>query len=205
MKVGIVGIGWWSDVLAGVIAKSDMLDVRACFTRSQDKAVGFAAKFDCEAMPSYEAMLALDDLAEETLAFMHEGASNGVVSVDPDACTLCAQCAQTCPTDAIAASYDGSVVALSFAAASCTNCRQCTIACPEIALGAISVSSTVDAGWLRSERSTINQGTVLVCEKCGKPIAPSSMMERIGELLGDGFGDTMSYLNRRCLDCRGLT
>ena len=62
VKVGIVGIGWWSDVLAGVVAKSDVLDLRACFTRSADKAAEFAAKFDCEATPSYDAMLALDDL-----------------------------------------------------------------------------------------------------------------------------------------------
>lgn len=62
MRVGIVGIGWWSDVLAGVIAKTDKLDLRACYTRSADKAATFAAKFSCEAMPSYEAMLALDDL-----------------------------------------------------------------------------------------------------------------------------------------------
>jgi predicted dehydrogenase len=62
VKVGIVGIGWWSDVLAEVVAKSGMLDLRACFTRSADKAAAFAAKFGCEAMPSFEAMLALDDL-----------------------------------------------------------------------------------------------------------------------------------------------
>ena len=62
VKVGIVGIGWWSDVLAGVVTKSNMLELRACFTRSADKAAAFAAKFDCEATPSYEAMLALDDL-----------------------------------------------------------------------------------------------------------------------------------------------
>tara|TARA_R110002110_G_scaffold2756_5_gene13424 strand:- start:36235 stop:37242 length:1008 start_codon:yes stop_codon:yes gene_type:complete len=62
MRVGIVGIGWWSDVLAGVIAKTDKLELGACYTRSEEKAATFAAKFDCEAMPSYEAMLALDDL-----------------------------------------------------------------------------------------------------------------------------------------------
>jgi len=62
MRVGIVGIGWWSDVLAGVIAKSDKLELRAGFSRSPDKVAKFAADFDCEAMPSYEAMLALDDL-----------------------------------------------------------------------------------------------------------------------------------------------
>ncbi len=150
-------------------------------------------------------MLCLDDLAEETLEFTHEGASHGVVAINSEVCTLCAQCAQTCPTGAIEAGYDGSTVTLSFAAASCTNCSQCTIACPEILRDAISVSSTVDAGLLKSERFDINRGTVLVCESCGQPIAPSSMMDRIGELLGDGFDDTMSYLTRRCLDCRGLT
>lgn len=62
VKVGIVGIGWWSDVLATVIKNSDMLDLRACYTRSKDKAAAFAAKFHCEAVESYEAMLALDDL-----------------------------------------------------------------------------------------------------------------------------------------------
>lgn len=62
LKVGIVGIGWWSDVLAGVIENSDKLDLRACFTRSGDKAAAFAAKFNCEAVESYETMLALDDL-----------------------------------------------------------------------------------------------------------------------------------------------
>lgn len=62
IKVGIVGIGWWSDVLAAVIQKSDLLELRACYTRSADKAATFAAKFDCEAVESYEAMLAIDDL-----------------------------------------------------------------------------------------------------------------------------------------------
>lgn len=62
VKVGIVGIGWWSDVLAAIIQKSDLLEVRACYTRNPEKAATFAEKFDCEAVESYEAMLALDDL-----------------------------------------------------------------------------------------------------------------------------------------------
>ncbi len=62
VKVGIVGIGWWSDVLAGAVAESDTLELRACYTRSADKAAAFAAKFDCEAVKSYDAMLALSDL-----------------------------------------------------------------------------------------------------------------------------------------------
>ena len=62
VKVGIVGIGWWSDVLAKVIVGSDTLDLRACYTRSAEKAADFAARFECEAVESYDAMLALDDL-----------------------------------------------------------------------------------------------------------------------------------------------
>ena len=62
MRVGIVGIGWWSDVLAGVVARSNKLELRAGYTRSPEKNAKFAAEFGCEAMASYEAMLALDDL-----------------------------------------------------------------------------------------------------------------------------------------------
>jgi ferredoxin len=152
-----------------------------------------------------EAMLALDSFSETALAVTHPGSTIGVVDIDPDACTLCTQCAQTCPTGAILAEYKGQVVSLTFDAASCTNCLQCTIACPEIERGAISVKGRVDAELLRAGRRSINEGVVLVCESCGKPIAPSSMMDRIGALLGDEFDDTMSYLTRKCIDCRGLT
>ncbi len=149
-------------------------------------------------------MLALDELANEPLRLTHEGASQGVVTIDAAACTLCAQCAQVCPTDAIASSYDTSNVTLTFDASRCTFCRQCTIACPEIDRGAIGVTGTVDAALVRAGRATINEGRVVMCESCGRPVAPASMMDRIGQMLGEGFEDTMSYLTSRCIDCRGL-
>ncbi len=152
-----------------------------------------------------ETMLALDSLSDEALGVSHPGANLGVVAIDADACTLCTQCAQTCPTNAISTEYQGEVVSLTFDAGACTNCGQCTIACPEIRRGAIAVTGRVDVEVVRAGRQTLNEGVVLVCESCGKPIAPSSMMDRIGELLGDGFDDTMSYLTRTCMDCRGLT
>jgi predicted dehydrogenase len=62
VKVGIVGIGWWSDVLAAVIEKSDALELRAGYSRSGDKTAAFAERFQCEAAVSYEAMLAMEDL-----------------------------------------------------------------------------------------------------------------------------------------------
>jgi predicted dehydrogenase len=62
LKVGIVGIGWWSDVLAGVIEKSESLELRAGFSRTPGKRLAFAERFHCEAAQSYEAMLAIEDL-----------------------------------------------------------------------------------------------------------------------------------------------
>jgi predicted dehydrogenase len=53
-------MGWWSDVLADAVTRSDKLQIVSCFTRSEDKRRAFAAKFGCEAAPSYEAMLADD-------------------------------------------------------------------------------------------------------------------------------------------------
>jgi len=62
LKVGIVGIGWWSDVLAGVIEKSESLELRAGYSRTPGKRLAFAERFHCEAVDSYEAMLAIEDL-----------------------------------------------------------------------------------------------------------------------------------------------
>jgi Fe-S-cluster-containing hydrogenase component 2 len=152
-----------------------------------------------------EMMLALASESRGSLAVDHPASSVGVVAIEPDTCTLCAQCAQTCPTNAISATYAGTTVSLTFDAATCTNCRQCTIACPEFERGAITVVGRVDAELLRSGRQSIHTGTVLVCDICGEPIAPTSMMDRIGELLGDDFGETMSYLSRNCISCRGLS
>ena len=42
-------------------------------------------------------------LSVTALDVSHRGASSGVVAIDSAVCTLCAQCAQTCPTGAIAA------------------------------------------------------------------------------------------------------
>jgi len=153
---------------------------------------------------SVDVMLALGAISGVALDVEHGDANLGVVVIDPDSCTLCAQCAQACPTSAIQAGSEGTTVALSFDATSCTNCGQCTLVCPEIERGAIAVSGKVDLETLRAGRRTIIEGEVLVCESCGKPIAPSSLMDRIGELLGDEFDDTMAYLTRRCMDCRTL-
>jgi predicted dehydrogenase len=57
LRVGALGMGWWSDVLADAILRSDRFEIVSCFTRSPDKRAAFAKKYNCHPLESYEAML----------------------------------------------------------------------------------------------------------------------------------------------------
>ncbi len=57
LKVGCLGMGWWSDVLADAIKRSGKLEIVSCFTRSEEKRAAFAKKYGCKPAASYEAML----------------------------------------------------------------------------------------------------------------------------------------------------
>jgi predicted dehydrogenase len=63
LRVAVVGIGWWSDVLSDAIKRSGAIEVAACFTRSEEKRSAFAAKYGCRAAPSYRDILADDSIA----------------------------------------------------------------------------------------------------------------------------------------------
>jgi predicted dehydrogenase len=65
VRVGCLGMGWWSDVLADAIIRTGTLEIVSCYTRSEPKRHAFAAKYDCEAAPSYDAML--DDRSIEAV------------------------------------------------------------------------------------------------------------------------------------------
>jgi predicted dehydrogenase len=57
LRVACIGMGWWSDVLADAIQRSGMLGIVACYTRSEQKRLAFAARYGCRAAQSYEAIL----------------------------------------------------------------------------------------------------------------------------------------------------
>jgi predicted dehydrogenase len=50
-------MGWWSDVLADAIQRSGKLKILACYSRSDSKRNAFAAKYGCEAAPTYRHIL----------------------------------------------------------------------------------------------------------------------------------------------------
>lgn len=58
LRAASLGMGWWSDVLADAIDKTDKLEIAACYTRSEEKRAAFARKYGCEAAASYEEILA---------------------------------------------------------------------------------------------------------------------------------------------------
>ena len=54
LRVACIGMGWWSDVLADAIKRSDKIEIAACYTRSADKRAAFAAKYSCRPAASYD-------------------------------------------------------------------------------------------------------------------------------------------------------
>jgi NAD-dependent dihydropyrimidine dehydrogenase PreA subunit len=156
-----------------------------------------------EVRSAAELVLSLAASTGTEFAVESKAAQLGIVSIDDSTCTLCGQCAKICPTNALRESYEDGVISISFDAKACVNCTQCTAECPEIERGAISARGLIDTRRLAAGRITLNEGSVSNCEICGNAIAPTTMMNRIGDLLGEEFQDTMKMLKTRCLDCRG--
>jgi predicted dehydrogenase len=57
LRVACLGMGWWSDVLADAMKRSDRFEIASCYTRSEEKRRAFAKKYGCAAASSYEAIL----------------------------------------------------------------------------------------------------------------------------------------------------
>src|SRR3954468_3921756 len=57
VKVGCIGIGWWSDVLADAMERWGKFPLAACYSRSVEKRQRFATKYGCRAASSYDEVL----------------------------------------------------------------------------------------------------------------------------------------------------
>lgn len=57
LRVAVLGMGWWSDVLADAAKRSDQIEIVSCFTRSPDKRAAFAKKYNCRPAASYDEIL----------------------------------------------------------------------------------------------------------------------------------------------------
>ena len=57
LRVGCIGMGWWSDVLADAMKRSNQFEIAACYTRPDEKRKAFAEKYGCKAATSYDEIL----------------------------------------------------------------------------------------------------------------------------------------------------
>ncbi len=136
--------------------------------------------------------------------FAHPWSPLGVVDVRPEACTGCGMCAGVCPTGALAFESSEHGVSLSFEPARCAGCGLCLRVCPELRNGAIAVERAVDLGRLRRGRVTLYRASVTRCTRCGAPVAPDALLNRVLTLLGNEYSSLAPVLTRYCNWCRGL-
>lgn len=191
------------DFLAGIGAPEDLVLLDPDLSRDPPRGmtpVRLDEPFGHEAVPAIlRGLTHLFDVDEVTVA--HERSPLGLVEIGK-ACTACGMCAEACPTDALTFEIEGEGVVLTFNAANCVACGMCIPPCPERHRGAIRLVKTVDLGRLNLGRIVLRQEATPRCERCGAPIAPQAMLNRVGELLGEEYATLTPVIGRYCSDCR---
>ncbi len=74
VRIGVIGIGWWSNVLAAAAQRTPNLEIASCYTRSADKREAFAAEFGCSVATTFEEMLedsSIDGIINTTPNHVH--------------------------------------------------------------------------------------------------------------------------------------
>ena len=62
VKVGLVGLGSWSSIIADAVQRSKMVELVACFSRDSKKRIAAGQRYGCDAEESYERMLKRNDI-----------------------------------------------------------------------------------------------------------------------------------------------
>lgn len=122
-----------------------------------------------------------------------------------DACNFTPTCSNLCPTDAIRRTDDGD---LEFNHERCVNCGLCEEGCPETA---ITMQNGLDLSLLPERNdgdpwSTVYEGEMLECVRCGTPFTSVASAEKVQDEVGqlvDGIApDSDHSIFEYCGDCR---
>lgn len=62
VRVGLVGIGSWSGVIADAVERSEKLELVTCFSRTAEKRAGYSRRYGCDQEASYEDLLKREDI-----------------------------------------------------------------------------------------------------------------------------------------------
>ena len=172
--------------------------------RTDDRALSLL-----EPAATTEAVVALGERSSEDLgvSLAHTGSSLGLLTLREETCTACGTCPAVCPTGALLCEegVDGETI-ISFDAGRCVACGNCVRVCPEQALDTLSVDAGIDVLALTQGRVVLKRARSVSCRRCGGPIAPDAMLNRIRTLLGtdDTSGPLIATLTELCSDCRAL-
>jgi ferredoxin len=124
-----------------------------------------------------------------------QGSPFGRVAFEPDGCTMCGLCAAVCPTGAIRFDRGSVVASLDLDRAACVGCGHCAAICPE---GVLGVERAIDLEALGSEPAMLKRSTLARCRRCGEPVAPDAMLERLRPMLDPAVLATTEGLCQRC-------
>ena len=142
--------------------------------------------------------VALAALGAARGSLVGDGAPFGRVSFDADGCTMCGLCAGVCPTGAIRFDQGAVAASLELDRSACVGCGHCAAICPE---GVLSVERGVDLEELGRGAEPLKRSPVARCRRCGEPVAPTAMLDRLRPLLDPAVLVTTEGL---CQRCRGL-
>ena len=127
----------------------------------------------------------------------------GEAIIDAEKCTLCMACVGACPGRALQDGSNREVPEVFFVEANCLQCGGCVQTCPEDAIRLAPRMLFEHDNRVRGR--TLNRDAPFACIVCGKPFAPTSVINKMQDRLKDHhmFGSERA-LNRlkMCDACR---
>ena len=131
------------------------------------------------------------------------GAPFGTAVIDESLCTLCMACVGACPGKALQDGSNREIPEIFFIEGNCLQCGACVQTCPEDAI-AISPRLVFDRE-ARNKSRALNRDVPFACIGCGKPFAPTSVIDKMHDRLKDHymFGSRRALDRlKMCEDCR---
>ncbi|MBI5893523.1 MAG: 4Fe-4S dicluster domain-containing protein [Deltaproteobacteria bacterium] len=114
-----------------------------------------------------------------------------------DRCTLCQNCSNLCPTEALTIKKDNGKISLIYDHNLCKGCPVCEKACPERCIA-------IDRRLRLNKLAAIDvkcESSMVFCKMCNKPISTDAAFERIKNILY-AHGQKTEQLEY-CPDCKG--
>ncbi len=109
----------------------------------------------------------------------------GEAIIDADRCTLCMACVGACPGRALQDGSNREVPEVFFIEGNCLQCGGCVMTCPEDAIR-LAPRLLFDHDQ-RVRGRALNRDAPFACIVCGKPFAPTSVINRMQDKLKDHY------------------